>query len=134
MAKASTRSGAVRASTAPPTISGSAPPLMSFRLDATSGKLAPADAPFVATRVGGIPEVIEDRVSGRIVPPDAPPALAAVLDELLGDPAARARLAAAGRDRVRAQFGLETMLQRFDAYLCGVAGKHPPVSGGEPGS
>lgn len=70
--------------------------------------------PCVATRVSGHPEAIEEDVSGLLVAPDDPPALAAACLRLLGDPELRARFAAAARARVSARFGLE---RQRDAYL-----------------
>jgi glycosyltransferase involved in cell wall biosynthesis len=56
--------------------------------------------PVVASAVSGIPEVIVDHVTGRLVPQQDPDALAAVLAELLADRPERQRLAHAGRDQV----------------------------------
>ncbi len=50
--------------------------------------------PVVATTAGGIPEVVADGVSGLLVPPADPVALADALGRILGDDALRARLAA----------------------------------------
>lgn len=79
----------------------------------------------VATSAAGTVEVIEDGVSGAIVPPDDVPALAAALDALLTDDQARARLAAAGRARVREHFALDAMLHRFESYLQDVVARYP---------
>lgn len=54
---------------------------------------------IVATRVGGIPEVLEDGVEGLLVEPEDPAALATALDRLAADPEERARFAAAARAR-----------------------------------
>jgi glycosyltransferase involved in cell wall biosynthesis len=56
-----------------------------------------AGVPVVASAVSGIPEIIEDGSTGRLVPSRRPDLLADVLGELLSDPAQRDRLAAAGR-------------------------------------
>jgi glycosyltransferase involved in cell wall biosynthesis len=56
-----------------------------------------AGVPVVASAVSGIPEVIEDGVNGRLVPPRSPSLLADALTELLRDAPQRARLAAAAR-------------------------------------
>ena len=62
--------------------------------------------PIVASAVGGIPEMLEDGVSGLLVPPDDPPALSAAIVGLLRDPARRARMGAAARDRLTTRFSL----------------------------
>ncbi len=58
----------------------------------------------VSTNVGGVAELIEPGATGLLVPPDDPARLAAALLELIGDPALRARLGAAGSRRVAAAF------------------------------
>ena len=60
--------------------------------------------PVVATRVGGIPEILEHDVNARLVPPDDPAALAAALAMLLRERDAAARLAGALHDHVTANF------------------------------
>ena len=55
--------------------------------------------PIVATRVGGIPELVRDGEHGLLVPPRDPAALAHALERLAADPALRAAL----RDRARAR-------------------------------
>jgi glycosyltransferase involved in cell wall biosynthesis len=61
-----------------------------------------AGVPVVATRVGGIPELIHDGVDGLLVPPGDPAALAAAIARLASDEALRVRLGAAARERARA--------------------------------
>jgi len=58
-----------------------------------------AARPVVASRVGGLPELVEHEVTGLLVPPEDPAALAAALRRLLGDAATRARMGAAARSR-----------------------------------
>ena len=55
--------------------------------------------PVVASAVGGIPEVVDDGVQGRLVAPGDADALAAALAALADDPALRARMGAAARQR-----------------------------------
>jgi glycosyltransferase involved in cell wall biosynthesis len=53
--------------------------------------------PVVATRVGGLPELVEDGVTGLLVEPERPEALAEALVRVLGDRALADRLGQAGR-------------------------------------
>ena len=71
----------------------------------------------VASRIAAIPELIEDGVNGRLVPPDEPRALAEALAALIGDPALRLRLGRAARVRVLEQFGAAAGLDRVAARL-----------------
>jgi starch synthase len=59
----------------------------------------------VASRVGGIPEVVDDGGTGLLVPPDDPAALADGLNALLGDPDRAAWMGQQGRKRAIAEFG-----------------------------
>ncbi len=80
--------------------------------------------PLVATRVGGIPAVVMDGETGRLVPPDDPSALARAVAELLESPALRQRMGEAGRRRAE-QFSLAVMEARLlDLYreLCAQKG------------
>ncbi|GGQ93626.1 glycosyltransferase [Kitasatospora griseola] len=58
--------------------------------------------PSVVTRVGGMPEVLDDGVEGRLVPPGDPAELAAALGGLAADPGLRERMGAAARERSKA--------------------------------
>jgi glycosyltransferase involved in cell wall biosynthesis len=68
--------------------------------------------PLVASRVGGIPELLADGSEGLLVTPGEPEPLAAALRRLAGDPSLRARLGAAARARVLREFTLERSVQR----------------------
>jgi glycosyltransferase involved in cell wall biosynthesis len=57
-----------------------------------------AERPVVASAVGGIPEVVADRETGFLVPPEDPDALADALRKLLADPDLRARMGRRGRE------------------------------------
>ena len=67
----------------------------------------------VATRISGIPELLEDGRTGMLVAPEAPAELARVLAALIADPARRSMLGEAGQRRVRAEFGLEENIERL---------------------
>ena len=64
----------------------------------------------VATRVGGVPELVVDGVTGLLVPPRDPDALGAAIVRLLLDPAMRERMGQQGRERVLDQFSADAMV------------------------
>ena len=66
--------------------------------------------PVVATRVGGVPEAVEDGVTGRLVAPGDAPALAGALAEVLGDADLRGRWGAAGRSAFERRFRVDPMI------------------------
>jgi hypothetical protein len=78
------------------------------RFEEPFGRVGPealvAGRPFVASRVGGIPEVLRDGVDVLLVPPDDPQALAAAVTRLLDDEALRDTLVTNGRRRVLETF------------------------------
>jgi alpha-maltose-1-phosphate synthase len=61
-------------------------------------------AAVVASAVGGIPEVVVDGETGVLVPAGDPPALAAAVNELVGDPARAQAMGEAGRERAVTEF------------------------------
>jgi glycosyltransferase involved in cell wall biosynthesis len=74
-----------------------------------------AGLPVVGTRVIGTSEAVADGVSGRLVPPQSPDALAAAIDELMGDPVLRRRMSAGGRRRYEELFTATRMARRTTA-------------------
>jgi len=73
--------------------------------------------PVVATGVGGNPEVVEDGVTGTIVPVRHPAALTKALDGYVWDAGLRAAHGEAGRRRAITEFGLARMASRYrDLY------------------
>ena len=74
--------------------------------------------PIVASAVGGIPEMLVDGESGRLVPPDDPAALAGAVVELLQDETRRRRIGEAALARLTGTFALDafarTMFTAFD--------------------
>ena len=73
-----------------------------------------ASRPVVATRVGGIPDVVRDGVDGFLVDSDDPDALAAPLAELAADPERRARMGEAGRARVVERYAVGRLVDDID--------------------
>jgi glycosyltransferase involved in cell wall biosynthesis len=69
--------------------------------------------PVVASRVGGIPEFIEDGKAGRLVAPRDVPALAAALGELWNDEEARRRMGEYGRTQVVPRYSWDRVVDRF---------------------
>jgi glycosyltransferase involved in cell wall biosynthesis len=73
--------------------------------------------PVVATRVGGIPELVTEGVTGHLVSRGDAPAMSASVLQLLADPALRERMGAAGRDVVSRKFNLRTnVAQLVESY------------------
>lgn len=75
-----------------------------------------AGRPVVATRVGAVPELIDDGVHGLLVPPGDADALAAAILRLLGDPALARSLAEAARKRVVERYSRAAMVRRFESF------------------
>ena len=74
-----------------------------------------AQRPVVATRVGALPEIVEDGATGNLVTPGAVDELAARLASLAGDKPLRRSLGEAGRRRCIQEFGIDHMLDRTEA-------------------
>lgn len=66
----------------------------------------------IATRAGGIPEIVEDGVTGLLVAPRDHRAMADAIVQLLDDPARRTQMGAAGRARVVSAFSVEALVHR----------------------
>jgi N-acetyl-alpha-D-glucosaminyl L-malate synthase BshA len=78
--------------------------------------------PSVATEVGGIPEVIENEVTGILVPFGDTLGLARALEGLIKDPARRLALGRAAQDRARERFSADVIVPRYLALyrrICG---------------
>ena len=73
-----------------------------------------AGKPVVASRAGGACEIIEDGVTGCLVPPGDPVELASALRRLIEEPELAARLGGAGREFATRQFSVEAMLRGID--------------------
>jgi glycosyltransferase involved in cell wall biosynthesis len=83
-----------------------------------------AGVPCVCTELGtGTSYVNQDGVTGRVVPPRDPAALAAAINDLLADPTRRAEMSTAARARVVAEFDLSVMVERVMALYEEIAGR-----------
>ena len=78
------------------------------------------EKPIVASRVGGIPEIVVDGISGLLVPPRDSGALASALLRLLQDEKARLEMGRAGRQRVETHFTRDGMLKIIQDIYGGV--------------
>jgi glycosyltransferase involved in cell wall biosynthesis len=83
-----------------------------------------AGTPVVATRVGGLAEVVDDGVTGRLVAPDRPDELAAAVLDVL---AARDRMGPAARERAQ-RFGADAYADRVEAILLRAASRPMTVA------
>ena len=82
-----------------------------------------AGRPVVATRVGGVPDLIEHGEHGLLVPAGDPAELASAIARLIEDRDLAARLGAAARDRQRAELSLDAMLTRLTALYSELYGR-----------
>jgi glycosyltransferase involved in cell wall biosynthesis len=81
-----------------------------------------AGLPVVASRVGGIPELVDDGVTGHLVPPSDPDALASAILDLLDHPNRGAAFGQAGRMRIVREYSFDRMVAQFEAlYMTGSA-------------
>jgi glycosyltransferase involved in cell wall biosynthesis len=88
--------------------------------------------PVVATDVGAVAEVVEDGVTGFVVPPLDPPAIARAALRLLDDVALRERMGRAGRARAVERFSVERCAQvHLEAYDHALRGRGRPGLLGE---
>ncbi|MEM4283847.1 MAG: glycosyltransferase family 4 protein [Candidatus Caldarchaeum sp.] len=71
-----------------------------------------AGLPVIATRVGGVPELVEDGVTGLLVPPKDALTLRSALERLLSSAETRQRMGEAGRHRALEHFTVEQMINR----------------------
>lgn len=86
-----------------------------------------AELPVIAPRVAGVQELVEHGRAGLVTPPGDLESLAAALRRLLADPALRARMGAAGRERVAAEFASRDEGARLAAlFRASAAGALPP--------
>ena len=71
--------------------------------------------PSVATRVGGIPEVVEDGISGLLVPPGDAAGLARAVEALIANPIRRAAMGEAAQARAMDRFSADVIVPGYEA-------------------
>jgi sugar transferase (PEP-CTERM/EpsH1 system associated) len=104
---------------------------LSSRVEGISNTILEAMAtglPVVATRVGGNEELVEEGVTGTLVPPRDPEALAAALARYVEDEKLRREQGGAGRRRAEKEFGLDRMVERYvEVYDSLLAAPYPAL-------
>jgi glycosyltransferase involved in cell wall biosynthesis len=88
------------------------------------------EVPLVATRIAGVPKLIEDGVNGLLVEPDDVTGMTEALKNLLSDGALRERLARAGRQTVEGKYSFALRMQKIRALYDELLGR-TPARGGE---
>lgn len=84
---------------------------------------------IVASRVGGLPEIIEDGVNGILVPPRDVAGLAAALTRLEQEPERRRRLAEQGKTLVNTTFHVDTMVEAYLRVFRRAVARRAPARG-----
>jgi glycosyltransferase involved in cell wall biosynthesis len=85
------------------------------------------ERPVVATAVEGMPELVRDGETGRLVPPRDPAALAAAILATLADPTAAQAMARAGRKRVEAHFSLRAKVDALETLYRRLVARRGPA-------
>jgi glycosyltransferase involved in cell wall biosynthesis len=83
-----------------------------------------ARLPVVATRVGSLPELVEDGLTGVLVPPGNPQAMAEALQRILSGSATGRAMGERGRERVQARFTRRRMVGRTADLFWELARRH----------
>jgi glycosyltransferase involved in cell wall biosynthesis len=85
--------------------------------------------PVVSTPIGGVPEIVEDGISGVLVPPADAIALADALAALIADPRRCAALGAAARRRIEGKFDITRNVRRYVELFAGTGPVARPATG-----
>lgn len=83
-----------------------------------------AGKPTVATRAGGVPEIVVDGETGILVPPKTPASLAEAMARLGGDEELRRRMGAQGASRAEEHFGVGLHVERITALYMQMVTEH----------
>ncbi|WP_425437378.1 glycosyltransferase family 4 protein [Longibacter salinarum] len=84
--------------------------------------------PVVATRTGGIPEIVVDQITGLLVPPGCPDALADAILQLYHAPERRERMGQAGRARAETLFGWSNAVDQLLSAYSAIPNMPQPVT------
>jgi len=87
-----------------------------------------AAKPVVASKVGGVPEVVEDGISGYLVAPGRPELLAKAILRMLSNPTKMEAMGIAGYERVKREFTFKTQTEKLEAIYCQVLNGHKGLS------
>lgn len=82
--------------------------------------------PVITTQIAGIPELVQDGISGHLVPPGDTGALRSAIAAALADPARRRQMGAQGRARVMTDYSLSVEPARLSRLFCEYARGTPP--------
>jgi glycosyltransferase involved in cell wall biosynthesis len=74
--------------------------------------------PTVATRVGGTPEIVEDKKTGYLVESDDQEAFTRAIKDLLGKPAERGKMGSAAKVRFERKFSVKQMVDQYQECYC----------------
>lgn len=91
-----------------------------------------AGIPVVATKVGGVPDVVRHGEDGLLVPPEDPAALAGAVRSVYEDPSAAQERASSARRRLQREFGPEPWLDRYEEMYARAVGEPAQEAGGRP--
>lgn len=76
-----------------------------------------AGIPVVATAVGDLPSVVEDSVTGRVVPPGDANAMAAAISDILSDPDRAREMGQRGREIAASKYSLQATINQYEKLL-----------------
>jgi glycosyltransferase involved in cell wall biosynthesis len=82
----------------------------------------------MATRVGGIPEVLRDGVDGLLVPYGDAQTTAATLRRMIDSPELRARFAESGEQRIRQEFSFDAVARKYADVYARLVARDPTVT------
>ena len=79
-----------------------------------------AGLPVIASRIGGVPEIVVEGVTGRLVPAGDAPMLTAAIDDVLDDPTAAVRMGREAREIARERFSTDAWITRLSRLYAAV--------------